>query len=49
LQDVPGRRLGESSARCDRCLGGGAPAGRSWRQGSLGLGPWPEPGVQPRL
>jgi hypothetical protein len=29
FQDVPGRRLGERSARCDRCLGGGAPAGRS--------------------
>ena len=29
FQDVPGRRLGESSACCDRCLGGGAPAGRA--------------------
>ena len=29
FQDFPGRRLGESSAQCGRCLGGGAPAGRS--------------------
>jgi hypothetical protein len=39
FQDVPGRRLGESPAPCDRCLGAGAQTGRASRENSLGLGP----------